>query len=247
MRVGVGEGWWSYFYLDSMKTAVIFPSVCETFLHSPSPGDDSSGDQSNKSCHCGVFLLYLWHNKNIKTPPQHLMLSLIQPSCGVGAENLISSSALAESITALPVGSVAASASIFTWNTGWIWSWSHITEITVSVHHKNTKLIRKCFCLPAHYKQFRQTSCGHESTWASILTTCQKRNDLRHNFDSGAKDSNDLSAFVLWFQFRFFKFILVRMSVFYYSKVIWVNVCWSFTIITFNQWFIYSKLTLFDD
>ena len=153
MRVGVGEGWWSYFYLDSMKTAVIFPSVCETFLHSPSPGDDSSGDQSNKSCHCGVFLLYLWHNKNIKTPPQHLMLSLIQPSCGVGAENLISSSALAESITALPVGSVAASASIFTWNTGWIRSWSHITEITVSVHHKNTKLIRKCFCLPAHYKQ----------------------------------------------------------------------------------------------
>lgn len=69
VRVGVGEGWWSYFYQDSMKTAVIFPSVCETFLHFPSPGNGGSGDPSDTSRHCGVFLLYPRYNKNIKTPP----------------------------------------------------------------------------------------------------------------------------------------------------------------------------------
>lgn len=38
IRVVVGEGWFSYFYLDSMNTAAILLSVGETFLRVPSQG-----------------------------------------------------------------------------------------------------------------------------------------------------------------------------------------------------------------
>lgn len=54
MRVVVGEGWLSYFYLDSMNTAVILLSVCETFLHFPSLG---SHTRNNKVVLSNVFVI----------------------------------------------------------------------------------------------------------------------------------------------------------------------------------------------
>lgn len=54
MRVVVGEGWLSYFYLDSMNTAVILLSVCETFLHFPSLGSHTT---NNKVVLSNVFVI----------------------------------------------------------------------------------------------------------------------------------------------------------------------------------------------
>lgn len=93
---GRGEGWFglSYFYLDSIKTAAILPSVCETFLHFPSLQWHKKGEREvlslfNNSCNiCGI----------IKKTKNTAFNAFIKASCGVGAENLISSSALAESI-----------------------------------------------------------------------------------------------------------------------------------------------------